>query len=199
MRRVISLEVVRAAATSTSPPVASAAARSGAATATAVAPLAAASSSSTSASDTAAATRPRTWGECLAMGWGDGSPCPWVGCRKHLLLEVRDATSRGQGLQLQGQRGFHGRGGPRVSRPSTQAELDTFADQAVEVLEGMTSTCALRSRAVTNDELGASLGMTGEGARRALRSASRSYEAEGGTREGLVIAAQTTPIGGPKR
>lgn len=32
--------------------------------------------------------RPRTWGECR----GQDGPCPWVGCRHHLYLDVNPET-----------------------------------------------------------------------------------------------------------
>ena len=33
--------------------------------------------------------RPRVWGDCGGYG---GGACPWVGCRYHLYLDVREGT-----------------------------------------------------------------------------------------------------------
>lgn len=43
---------------------------------------------------TAGHGRPRTWGECLAMGLGTAElPCPWVSCEAHLCVEVTESGS----------------------------------------------------------------------------------------------------------
>ena len=43
---------------------------------------------------TAGHGRPRTWGECLAMGLGTVAlPCPWVSCEAHLCGDVTEYGS----------------------------------------------------------------------------------------------------------
>lgn len=88
------------------------------------------------------APRPRTWGDCLREGWGDGKPCPWAGCSHHLLLEVVESPKRGQGLRLLVLQERMGH--PAVSRPSTQRGMDAFRDRAVDTLFAKRDTCELR-------------------------------------------------------
>lgn len=140
MRRVITVPAV--AAESTSRPVPAAGAPSGAATAMAADAPPAASSPDTLDESTVEALRPRTWGDCLEAGWGDGEPCPWVGCTMHLLLDVSDSTWRGEGLVLNVRRRQRGR--LPVIRPRTEDEVDAFVDQAVGELFAMGHTCAMR-------------------------------------------------------
>jgi hypothetical protein len=88
------------------------------------------------------APRPRTWGDCLREGWGDGQPCPWVSCAHHLLVEVAHSEKRGQGLRLMVVQDGWTR--PKVSRPATQHGVDAFADRAVEALARRRDSCELR-------------------------------------------------------
>lgn len=86
--------------------------------------------------------RPRTRGECLE----EARPCPWVGCRYHLLLEVPAASDnpRFASLQLavqrQGWRGGRRRG---LRAWTTEATVLRWIDEAVERLASMRWSCAL--------------------------------------------------------
>ena len=77
--------------------------------------------------------RPTTRGECRAAA----RPCPWVGCRYHLLIEV---TSSG-GLQLNGA-GTEGRPAA-LSSSAPSVVVEVWTDDALELLEVMPYTCAL--------------------------------------------------------
>lgn len=180
MRRVISLPVVgSAAARSASPGARSADAPSDAAPCTEAARAPAPSSTHTLDESTVEATRPRTWGDCLREGWGVGAPCPWVGCRKHLLLELHEDRRLGYGLSLNG---LGGRGSPHVSRPTTQHELDAFNDRALLFLFMMGESCSLRigtRGAHTVEQVGDYLGMEKPSAHAAIKGAKASLKREG--------------------
>ncbi len=184
MRRVISAPGARG--TSTSPGARSAAARTGGATPTAaVAPPAASPATTSSASTDDVEARPATWGDCLREGWGEDGPCPWVGCRHHLLLEIRDSTSNGEGIVLLTPRGRMG--GPNVLRPATEEAAAELAERAVEALEAMTTTCSVRVGIATKrsgellslTKLSRLLVMTRWGASKAVTKAKREAEARG--------------------
>ena len=88
--------------------------------------------------------RPRTWGDCLRDGWGDGVPCPWVGCVHHLVWARSTSNDEGRGIVAEP-------GDPRTVDRVEQLEIDA-----------LTHTCALR---VAQDEstlleIGAVLGVT---------------------------------------
>lgn len=115
--------------------------------------------------------RPRTWGDCVREGWGDGEPCPWVGCSKHLLLDIRD-REYGQGIRLNVPQ--RRKGAPSIVVPRTDEEADAFADLAVAELEQREHTCSVRValRGMHSyEQLGRILGVTGEGARLACKRA----------------------------
>lgn len=85
--------------------------------------------------------RPRTRGDCLE----EARPCPWVGCRHHLLLEAPEhAGPRAASLLLVAQRqGWRG-GRPAVLKAWTpEAVVRRWIDDAVERLAGMRWSCAL--------------------------------------------------------
>lgn len=77
--------------------------------------------------------RPSTRAECRAAA----RPCPWIGCRYHLLIEV---TSSGA-LQLNGGR-TEGRPAALCSS-APSAVVEVWTDDALEQLEVMPHTCAL--------------------------------------------------------
>jgi hypothetical protein len=82
--------------------------------------------------------RPRTRGECLE----EARPCPWVGCRHHLLLELPASGKRDPGLVRNLKRTQTGR--RLVLKPSAAAEIvRAWIDDAVEDLAAMTSGCSL--------------------------------------------------------
>lgn len=120
------------------------------------------------------ADRPRTWGDCLRDGWGVDEPCPWVGCRYHLLLEVR-RSGQGQGLRLHG--------GRAVYRPRTEDQVDELVERAVDRLSAMPATCALRVAAAgattSFRRLGEVLGVEASNACRAAQAATAQLAAAG--------------------
>jgi hypothetical protein len=77
--------------------------------------------------------RPRTRGECRA----GPRPCPWIGCRYHLLIEVTPSGA----LQLAGA----GTRGRPAALPSSAGSVvvEAWTDDAIELLEVMPYTCAL--------------------------------------------------------
>lgn len=89
--------------------------------------------------------RPTTRGECLQ----EARPCPWAGCRHHLLLDVAEAKPRtprdGRPTSLRlANRGERVNGRPPGLAPSaTELEVDAWIDDAVATLSSMPETCAL--------------------------------------------------------
>lgn len=92
--------------------------------------------------------RPKTRAECRA----EARPCPWVGCRHHLLIEVATASDvetrddpRATTIRINRPpegRAILGRR-PGIS-PSTARDLvRIWIDDAVELLQRMRYTCAL--------------------------------------------------------
>lgn len=83
--------------------------------------------------------RPRTRGECESAP----RPCPWVGCRHHLLTEVNPSTGT-----------------------LTLTHLPQEGEDWADVLERMPLTCALdgasSEEGMTLDEVGAALDLTKE-------------------------------------
>lgn len=85
--------------------------------------------------------RPRTRGDCLA----EARPCPWVGCRYHLLLDAPHVSvdERFAGLAIN--EGRPERGGRRRHLKAWAAELavEEWTDRALDRLVSMPDTCAL--------------------------------------------------------
>lgn len=77
--------------------------------------------------------RPTTRAECR----NGPRPCPWIGCRYHLLIEVTPSGS----LQLAGA----GTKGRPAALPSSAGSVvvEAWTDDALELLELMPYTCAL--------------------------------------------------------
>lgn len=89
--------------------------------------------------------RPRTLGECRE----EARPCPWVGCRHHLALEVAIPRTRANGrkrptaLRLNttgSDRPNNGRR-PGLASSAAAALVRTWVDEAVELLSRMRYTC----------------------------------------------------------
>ena len=95
--------------------------------------------------------RPRTRGDCIEMD----RPCPWVGCRYHLFLEV---TRKG----------------------TIQTPVDPEDEEAIAAyLHEMTYTCALdaaEEKDFTLEEIGEVLGVTHEGIRQVEAKALKKLE-----------------------
>ncbi len=91
--------------------------------------------------------RPKTRADCQA----EARPCPWVGCRHHLLLEVAKAKpkdgreARATSLRLnQPSRGAMKLGRrPGLASSSAAALVQVWIDDALELLSRMRFTCAL--------------------------------------------------------
>lgn len=122
--------------------------------------------------------RPRTRGECLE----EARPCPWVGCRDHLLLDLAPPLRSGQppGLMLNVKGTARRR---RLSSSADASEVDTWTDRAVSTLMVMTDTCArdiAKRGALTTAEVGRKLGVTKEQARVELIAARTKAMQAGG-------------------
>lgn len=79
--------------------------------------------------------RPRTRGECLE----EARPCPWVGCKHHLLIEVLREGAGGLVLNQPRRPGRR-----RALRSSAAAALvGVWIDDAIELLAAMPSGCSL--------------------------------------------------------
>ena len=94
-------------------------------------------SAETGLDPTAEPKRPQTRADCQKVP----RPCPWVGCKHHLLLEVYE----GGAIAIASRR--RARDGRPVSlyvrpRPSPMI-IGRFCDQAVATLERLQDTCAL--------------------------------------------------------
>lgn len=83
--------------------------------------------------------RPTTREQCLE----EARPCPWVGCRHHLLLEV--AVSQGKPTKLVLNRPSRQHTGRRRGLWSSAAEalVQVWIDDAVELLARMEHSCSL--------------------------------------------------------
>lgn len=106
--------------------------------------------------------RPKTRGDCERVE----RPCPYVGCRYHLALQVNPAT------------GSIGLNRPRPAGKSTvwrKRKLGDLAEQAVEWLQGMRETCALdvAERGAILEEVGQLIGVTRERVRQIEEKALR--------------------------
>lgn len=92
--------------------------------------------------------RPRTRADCLQ----EARPCPWVGCKYHLLLEVattRDTSKKPRATSLRLNKATSGKtareGGRRPGLRSSAAAaiVRSWIDEAVEMLSWMPYTCSL--------------------------------------------------------
>ena len=75
-------------------------------------------------------------------------PCPWVGCRHHLLIEVMQSNGRWReppSIVLNGWSRSASTRGRRPGLPSNAAELlvRTWIDEAVELISRLPYTCSL--------------------------------------------------------
>lgn len=127
---------------------------------------------------------------------GQARPCPWVGCRHHLLLEV----TRSGGLSLNrpssgSKRKALGSSEATRSGPRNPQEIvDLWIDEAAEALSQMGDTCSLDvadrvflERVVLgNRTMGRLLGMTPQGALFAIKSAEVALEHTGVSLRHLV-------------
>lgn len=83
--------------------------------------------------------RPKTRGDCA----NSPRPCPWVGCRHHLLLEVTRAGA------LRSSRGLYelpmsrGRTKPYPRQGIDSVSFEEWGDEAVKKLNEMEHSCAL--------------------------------------------------------
>lgn len=88
-----------------------------------------------------AVPRPRTRAECLQ----EARPCPWVGCRHHLLLEV--ATSEGKPTKLvlnrSPARASQVGRKPGLYSSAAEALVRVWIDDAIDLLTRMRHTCSL--------------------------------------------------------
>lgn len=130
--------------------------------------------------------RPRTRGECLE----EARPCPWVGCRDHLLIDEAPPLKNGQapGLMINVKGSARRR---RLSSSADAAQVEAWTDSAVSTLMTMTDTCArdvAKRGAITTAEVGRKLGVTKEQARLELIAARIKAMEAGG--EGLADLAE---------
>lgn len=84
--------------------------------------------------------RPVTRGDCQE----EARPCPWVGCSKHLLLEVETSEDDAPMLILNrprppGQRGRR----PGLASSADEATVQVWIDDAIDRLVQMEHTCSL--------------------------------------------------------
>jgi hypothetical protein len=90
--------------------------------------------------------RPTTRSECLE----EARPCPWVGCRHHLLLELtvgRTSASMRLNVADQGTTKMGRRRGLAIADPRRDSAaallVQRWIDDAVEALSRMEHTCVL--------------------------------------------------------
>ena len=113
-----------------------------------------------------AVPRPRTRNDCLE----EARPCPWVGCRYHLLLEiVPSKNNRSTKIGLAGPRARRAVGRRRALPASAaQVLVEVWIDDALEQLVRMRHTCALdvvaEHGAINDSSVGQLLGITRQGA-----------------------------------
>lgn len=123
--------------------------------------------------------RPRTRGECLE----EARPCPWVGCKHHLLLGVarplkrQDGPSRAPGLVLN----VPTTGGRRPHQQSS-CDADAFeawSDEVLDVLIALPWSCELDAidalGAMSVAEVGELLGLGNNRARKESTAALRRW------------------------
>jgi hypothetical protein len=99
--------------------------------------------------ETLAIPRPQTRAECELEERRPGTPCPWVGCRHHLLLEVttakpvqgRDARATALRLNAPARKRTGRRPGLRSSAAENQVRV--WLDDAIELLFTLPYTCEL--------------------------------------------------------
>lgn len=92
--------------------------------------------------------RPKTRGDCL----NEARPCPWFGCRHHMVLEIARAKprlmdkSRPTAIRLNGRplggRSIGGRR-PGLRASAAAALVRTWIDDAVELASRLEYTCSL--------------------------------------------------------
>lgn len=91
--------------------------------------------------------RPRSRADCK----GHVGPCPWVGCRHHLLIEVLTGSRKRKAKRPrktsivinQAARGRSGLGRRKGLRSSAELLVRAWIDEAIEQLFRMPYTCAL--------------------------------------------------------
>ena len=127
--------------------------------------------------------RPRTIGACRE----ESRPCPWVGCRHHLLLEVRThgnsppgpgRETRPKSLRLNAPNLEPNKLGrkPGLSASAPAALVRMWIDDALELLSRMRYTCTFdvvrdHPDGLEEWEVGELLGVTHQGAHWELRRA----------------------------
>ena len=110
--------------------------------------------------------RPLTRADCGQ----EARPCPWVGCRHHLAIEVAaSGAERARPTALRLNRIAPGARGRRSGlKPSaSHDEVGKWADDAVSHLSVMAHTCSLDVAerypdGLSEDSVGALLGVTGQ-------------------------------------
>ena len=124
-------------------------------------------------------SRPTTRGECRS----GPRPCPWIGCRYHLLIDVSSTGA----LQLNGPR--HG-GRPALLPSSAGSEVArVWTDDALELLEVMPHTCALDVA-----ELGLGVVEVGGGVRQPIELVARAlHVSERAARDAVEEARLSLP------
>jgi hypothetical protein len=108
--------------------------------------------------------RPTTRAECCE----EARPCPWVGCRHHLLVTEVDGRLR-LNLPARTRR-------PTLGPKASEREVEIWIDEAVEALQRMTDTCSLDVAETVDGRLGKRrlgrlLGMSPSGARNEINHA----------------------------
>jgi hypothetical protein len=125
---------------------------------------------STASMDPVGPARPTTRGDCCQ----DVRPCPWVGCKHHLL--VTEASGRLR-LNLPSRKRR-----PTLGPHASDAEVELWIDDVVEALQRMPDTCSLdiadryAARGVTlgKRKLARYLGMSPSGARKEINRAEQA-------------------------
>ena len=130
--------------------------------------------------------RPRTRDECR-----DGPrPCPWVACKNHLLVTVRDSTLVNEHLPWRGgsakvQR--LGRAPRTVSTRDAQGVFDEWLEAAVATLFVLPETCLAdieeREKPLSLDEIGYYIGGTRERIRQIEEAGKRKTRRDAELRE----------------
>lgn len=127
-----------------------------------------------------AVPRPRTRLECSQ----EARPCPWIGCRFHLAIEVTEAERRPTMVS----NATTTRGGRRVGLSSSAglADVTVWSDDVLEALSSLEHTCALdvaEGGASGATRVGALFGMSRQAAMgnivTALAKLTRELEARG--------------------
>lgn len=92
----------------------------------------------TDGNERAGPIRPRTRGECA----GSPRPCPWAGCRYHLLLDLLGSSIQ-LNLTVPSGRGSRTISGRQGGTMRGWLEVEALIDRAVDHLDDMEATCAL--------------------------------------------------------